>query len=195
MTAPDSLRNVFEWDDLLICPLTTEDVAELPLDFCTDDDLNDFFKSDCLIYERGLWVKNYKVLYKESHVVLGLVSLLNDTLRFQAKAQKRKFTPHLKNWMESHPAMKVGRFAIRKELSGKGIGSKALNLLKAFFLDANRTGCRFLTVDAYNHPQVIAFYQRNGFVPIRTEAALASEDARTVSMFFPLFTLFETPAT
>ncbi|VAW70858.1 hypothetical protein MNBD_GAMMA10-395, partial [hydrothermal vent metagenome] len=27
----------------------------------------------------------------------------------------------------------------------------------------NKTGCRFIVVDAYNKPEVIRFYKRNGF--------------------------------
>lgn len=41
----------------MIAPLSSEDVESLPADFSSDPDLNEFFKADCLAYERGLWVK------------------------------------------------------------------------------------------------------------------------------------------
>jgi GNAT superfamily N-acetyltransferase len=185
-------RNIFAWDDLVIHPLLQEDVESLPCDFSSDPDLKEFFKSDSLVYERGLWVKNYKILLKDhEETILGLVSLLNDALRFQATGQKRRYAHHLKNYMEAHPAMKVGRLAIRKELGRAGIGSKLLNLLKAFFLNENRTGCRFITVDAYNRPDVIAFYRKNGFVQIKVPDSSEAEVPTTVSMFFPLIELLE----
>jgi GNAT superfamily N-acetyltransferase len=188
-------RNIFAWNDMVIHPLTPEDVESLPSDFSSDPDLNEFFKIDSLVYERGLWVKNYKILLKgQEETILGLVSLLNDALRFQATGQKRRYTHHLKNFMEAHPAMKVGRLAIRKELGRAGIGSKVLNLLKAFFLNENRTGCRFITVDAYNRPDVIAFYRKNGFVQIKVPDSSEAEVPATVSMFFPLIELLEMPS-
>lgn len=183
-------RNVFALGDLVIAPLSSEDVESLPDDFSSDRDLNEFFKADCLAYERGLWVKNYKVLLRDQNEpILGLVSLLNDALRFETRGQKRKYTHYQKNYLEAHPAVKVGRLAVRKELENAGIGSKVLILLKAFFLTENRTGCRFITGDAYNRPEVIRFYQKNGFIQIKATGSPEGEAPATVSMFFPLFEL------
>jgi hypothetical protein len=44
------------------------------------------------------------------------------------------------------------------------VGRQILNFIKLWFLDDdNKTGCRFLVVDAYNKPEVLSFYERNGF--------------------------------
>lgn len=44
------------------------------------------------------------------------------------------------------------------------IGSEALQFIKGwFFSSSNKTGCRFVIVDAVNEPQVIAFYEKNDF--------------------------------
>lgn len=44
------------------------------------------------------------------------------------------------------------------------IGSDVLELIKYWFFDSNnKTGCRFVIVDAYNAPGTKAFYERNGF--------------------------------
>jgi len=50
------------------------------------------------------------------------------------------------------------------------------------FLRDNRTGCRFMTVDAYNNPQVINFYQKNGFAFLSE----ADQKKETRSMYFDL---------
>lgn len=44
------------------------------------------------------------------------------------------------------------------------IGRQIVNFIKLWFLDDdNKTGCRFLVVDAYNKSEVLSFYERNGF--------------------------------
>lgn len=30
----------------------------------------------------------------------------------------------------------------------------------------NKTGCRFIVVDAYNEEKVLRYYEKNGFVPL-----------------------------
>ncbi|MGL5561686.1 MAG: hypothetical protein ACRDCN_03560, partial [Tannerellaceae bacterium] len=42
-------------------------------------------------------------------------------------------------------------------------GKELLNYIKQLFITQNRTGCRFLTVDAYNNPRTLAFYKREDF--------------------------------
>jgi hypothetical protein len=36
-------------------------------------------------------------------------------------------------------------------------------MIKKLFLTDNRTGCRLVTVDAYNDPEVLDFYLKNEF--------------------------------
>ena len=49
-------------------------------------------------------------------------------------------------------------------LLGGGIGSEALDFVKGwFYSSSNKTGCRFVIVDAVNDPQVLSFYEKNGF--------------------------------
>ena len=39
-----------------------------------------------------------------------------------------------------------------------------MDFIKAWFIDdANKTGCRFIVVDAYNEAIPISYYQKNGF--------------------------------
>ncbi|MCS2517629.1 hypothetical protein NXW37_29000 [Bacteroides thetaiotaomicron] len=48
--------------------------------------------------------------------------------------------------------------------AGKHIGDEILSFIKGWFIDPlNKTGCRYIIVDASNHQKVIDFYQRNGF--------------------------------
>ncbi|MBR0323967.1 MAG: GNAT family N-acetyltransferase, partial [Bacteroidales bacterium] len=50
---------------------------------------------------------------------------------------------------------------------GKGIGSILLYFIKSYFLEDNKSGCRFITVDAYH--DAIPFYQNNDFQFLRKD--------------------------
>ena len=61
-------------------------------------------------------------------------------------------------------------------------GSLMIEIVKKIFTTNNRTGCRYLTVDAYNSPRVISFYQQNDFDFLHNKDA----DDDTRIMFFDL---------
>ena len=61
------------------------------------------------------------------------------------------------------PAVKIGRLGVSGEYQRKGVGTILINLGKQIFTTRNRTGCRFITVDAYNDPAVMGFYENNDF--------------------------------
>jgi GNAT superfamily N-acetyltransferase len=65
---------------------------------------------------------------------------------------------------------------------GLGIGSEILDYIKSWFTDGNKTGCRFIIVDAYNNEKTIKFYKKNGF-----SFLLSSDELQeTRLMFFDL---------
>lgn len=68
--------------------------------------------------------------------------------------------------MRSYPAVLIGRLGVSVEFQGKGLhlGNQLMDFIKLWFLHPNnKTGCRFIVVDAYNTPKTIAYYQCNGF--------------------------------
>lgn len=79
-----------------------------------------------------------------------------------------------------YPAVKIGRLAVNKDYSNYGLGSDILAFLKILFTSGNRTGCRFITVDAYR--AALPFYERNGF-SFLTEK---DQNENTRLMFFDL---------
>jgi len=60
-----------------------------------------------------------------------------------------------------------------------------LDFIKRYFTIDNKTGCRFITVDAY--AAAIPFYLHNGFVPLNEEDA----DEPTRLLYFDLNDLDE----
>jgi len=115
--------------------------------------------------------------------------VLNDSIR-QGDTTKSKLKkilraiPHEKRGYKSHPAVKVGRLAVNSQYQRKGIGSELMDYIKGYFLDNNKTGCRFITVDAVNNPRTVNFYLRNGFDFLTSKDE--GEDNRL--MFFDLIT-------
>jgi ribosomal protein S18 acetylase RimI-like enzyme len=90
--------------------------------------------------------------------------------------------PHEKRGYPSYPAVKIGRLGVLKKYQCQDIGTSLVNMTKDMFLTNNRTGCRFLTVDATNKEPVIKFYKKNGFDFLWEE----DRDKATRIMFFDL---------
>ena len=61
------------------------------------------------------------------------------------------------------PAVLIGRLATNKAFAGKGFGSAVMYFIKTWFRFNNKTGCRFLIVDAYNNEATLHYYLKNGF--------------------------------
>jgi hypothetical protein len=76
------------------------------------------------------------------------------------------------DWQESpvgkrdliYPAVLIGRLGVNNSFKKMHVGSELLDYIKQWFVDPdNKTGCRYLVVDAYNRPVPLAFYEANGF--------------------------------
>jgi GNAT superfamily N-acetyltransferase len=53
---------------------------------------------------------------------------------------------------------------VDREFQGHNIGGQLLDFIKAWFIDEhNKTGCRFIIVDAYNETAVLSYYLKNQF--------------------------------
>ena len=63
-----------------------------------------------------------------------------------------------------YPAVKIGRFGVNKKFRGNGQhwGSNTLNFIKKWMITDNKTGCCFITVDAY--ATAVEFYMKNDFL-------------------------------
>ena len=157
-------------DNCSLCELA--DPTELQGFSCGDRDLDDFFSNDCFNYAIQLLGKSF--CYKvddEPHSVVGAFTLSNASIRVDdlPNARRKKIEsdiPHVKA-LKDYPAVLVGRLAVSDHYRHMHVGSDVLEFIKYWFIDPNnKTGCRFVTVDAYNSPDTIAFYQSNGFKPV-----------------------------
>lgn len=160
---------------------------------CGKSDLTEFFLNDSKAHSQELLAVTY-ALESETETV-AYFSVLNDSIRkgdtsnTRLKEKILKWISSKKRGYKSHPAVKVGRFAVSIKYQGQKIGSQLMDYLKGYFIDKNKTGCRFITVDADNEERVIKFYKNNGFDFLTNTDE--SEERRI--MYFDLITLTQSP--
>lgn len=162
----------------------TQDYIFKPFD-CGDTDLNEFLLKDSKVYLQKLLAVTY-ALETETGIVC-FFSLLNDRITKEESTsgnQWRKLfrKPNGKDF-SSFPAMKIGRLGVSQSFKAQGIGTIILDYIKELFITNNRTGCRYITVDAYRAS--LPFYEKNGFKYLTTK----DEDQDTRLMYFDLMTL------
>lgn len=152
---------------------------------CGDADLDDFILNEAPFYRDALLAVSY--VMEQDDKPIAYFSLANDRVSiqdFETNTGFNRFRRHRfvnGKRIKSYPAVKVGRFAVSNSVRGEGIGSMLLDFIKAYFIIDNKTGCRFVTVDAYR--SAISFYEKNGFLPLQEED---DENTPTRLMFFDL---------
>jgi len=147
---------------------------------CADEDLNEFFAIDSMAYGKQLLSVTY--VLKNRQKVSAFFSVSNDSIKTKVLPRSTlKKIPRQKRH-PSMPAVKVGRLAVSHDIKRTGIGTSILDFLKVWFTNENKTGCRFIIVDAY--VKAANFYERNGF------KFLSSSDLnqKTRLMYFDLIT-------
>ena len=181
----------------------TQEVASYCAPFsCEDKDLDEFFAKDAFFYDSELLGKTYAwVDAEDTQQILGLITLANDSVKSQfiaksAKNRLQRSVPNAKRGI-NFPAVLIGRLGVSSLFRGKGfnIGSQILDFVKDWFRsETNKTGCRFIVVDAYNNERTLHFYEKNGFKLLyRTEEEerlflelTPEESLETRFMFFDL---------
>lgn len=132
---------------------------------CSDSDLDEFLLNDSKNYLRQLLSVTYLIEYEG--VTIAFFSVLNDKISIQDFESNRKFKRIFQDLMpagkryKSYPAVKIGRFAVHAAYQNQRFGSTLLDYIKGLFIVNNKTGCQYITVDAYS--QSLKFYENNGF--------------------------------
>ena len=139
---------------------------------CGDEDLNDFILNQSSFFNSEKLSVNYALKSIENESVLAFFSLSNDKISindFNSKNKYNRFSKRFNNHkrLKSYPAVKIGRLGVANSMKGKNIGSAIMNYIKSYFTFDNKSGCRFITVDAYC--DAIPFYKKNGFIPLNDD--------------------------
>ena len=196
---PTETRNKISSTEFVLARLeTNEEFCNACLGFdCGKDDLNEFFREDAFEHKLLLLAETYyfqpiKATEEKLFFPVAFISFLNDHIsltRDERKSSKKslwknlkKSVPHRFRGYSTYPAVKIGRLGVNKKYHRSHIGTHLLNMTKEYFLTHNKTGCRFITVDAYNDIATISFYKRNGFQFLWEQ----DSSAQTRIMYFDL---------
>lgn len=132
---------------------------------CGDSDLNEFFLKDSLNYQKELLAVTY--ILENTDETVAFFSIFNDKITILDTDTKSKWKRLIQKAMptgkrmKSYPAMKIGRLGVSEKYKGQNYGTTILDYLKNLFINNNRTGCKFITVDAYD--QSLGFYEKSKF--------------------------------
>jgi GNAT superfamily N-acetyltransferase len=143
------------------------DTALTPFD-CDNSELNGFLFEDAKTHLNERIAVTY--LYMDKGKIMAYWCYLNDKVTVGDIGNDDAFFKRIgmlfgkeikTKEYKSFPAVKIGRLAVSKEYNGKGLGSDILRFTKQLFVYRNRTGCRFITVDAF--ADSVGFYEKNDF--------------------------------
>ena len=149
--------------------LTDDTLAACQPFSCGNEDLDDFFAHDATRYAHFLMGKTYCFrLNSDPSKIVCAFTISNDSIRIydlpRGRRDYMKSLTHHEKPLRRYPGVLIGRLGVSCDYAGQGIGSEALQFVKGwFFSSSNKTGCRFVIVDAVNEPQVITFYEKNDF--------------------------------
>lgn len=141
---------------------------------CGENDLDDFFLNDADLYADELLGKTYCWVTTEApHRIVALFTLANDSIKTKLipSNAKNRLQRNIVNPKRgrSYPAVLIGRLGVNREFQGlpSHIGRQLMAFIKDWFRhEDNKTGCRFIVVDAYNEDKVLTYYDKNGFVTL-----------------------------
>ena len=129
-----------------------------PVFDCDDDDLNEYFHVDSIKACEELIAVTY-VIYDDAGRAVAYYCVSNDAIRSDLTSNTmfkriRNLISTPEKRYRSMPAVKIGRFAVIKDEQRSGLGSELMSGIKYDFVTGNKTGCRFIIVDAYNATKV-----------------------------------------
>ena len=151
--------------------ILTQDVLDTSYPFTcgNDEDMDEFFRDDAVDYTYFKMGKSYCFrLDADPKQIIACFTVSNDSLRIYDLPSSRKKAmwdiTNREKMLSRYPGVLIGRLAVNIDYARRGIGSQILDFIKMWFdVPDNKTACRFVIVDAKNEPEVLTFYQKNGF--------------------------------
>lgn len=131
----------------------------------------DFLYSDALEYQSLFISQTYLLIEKDSRNIIAYVSFAADTVALNPKEKKRAGLENIPFLFL--PALKITKIAVNKKASEKyrHTGSFLIRFActKAFKVNDGFMACRLVSVDAdiEHNPDVLNFYSKNGFLPLK----------------------------
>ena len=150
--------------------LMTEELVSscYPYSCTKDEQIDKFFHHEFSDYEYQLLGKSYCFVSKEEPKIAAAFTVANSSVRVDdmPKSKRNKLNRKIpfSKQRSQYPAVLIAQLAVFDGFEGMHLGNEVLDAIKAWFIDPlNKTGCRYVVVDAVNNPKVLKFYQDNGF--------------------------------
>lgn len=155
--------------DCKVCRLTPDLMkACLPFSCEKEPNIDTFFHSEYDDYNHQLLGKTYCFVSEKNQEIAGAFTVANSSIKMDfIPKKKRNFLnrkiPNEKR-RSQYPAVLVAQLAVFDGFHGQNFGTELMDFIKAWFIDPlNKTGCRYIVVDAINKPRVLQYYRDNGF--------------------------------
>lgn len=126
--------------------------------FTCDPRLESYFRNDAKDTETELIAKTYFLHSTSISEPLVGFSISNNVINANIDLD---MGIHYNTRYKTYPAVLIGRLATHTKYTGCGHGKLVLDLIKNWFITNNKTGCRFIVVDARS--EAVGFYVRSGF--------------------------------
>ena len=145
-----------------------EQELDIELFDCGREDINDFFRSDASDYQNELFGKTYFFCLPDNPKrVVAAFTVANASIFTKhlpnSRRKKIGYEVHHEKGLINYPAVLLGRLGVDKSFKGNHIGTQIIEFVAGWFTsDENFSGCRHLIVDAYNEPDLLDFYRKNG---------------------------------
>jgi GNAT superfamily N-acetyltransferase len=137
---------------------------------CGDEDLNDFFNREALLYKRQMLAETRFFRHKSSGTTVCAFSISASSIKTTglpgSRGKKVKELVPREKSLKAYPGMLIGRLGVASKFNGQGIGSQLIDFIKDYCIVSFPDNVRYLLVDAYNEPAVINFYQKNDFTTV-----------------------------
>lgn len=131
----------------------------------------DFLYQDALNYQSLFISQTFLLIEKSTRKIAAYISLVADTVALKP-SEKKKAGLHGIPFLFL-PALKIAKLAVSSyaERKFKHIGSYLIKFAcaKAFKVNESFMACRLVSVDAdiEHNPDVLEFYSKNGFSPLK----------------------------
>lgn len=154
--------------------ILTDDVLNecYPFSCGQDDDMDEFFRVDALEYARFRMGKSYCFrLISDPKQIVCCFTLSSDSIRIYDLPTSRKNRmwgiTNREKMLSHYPGVLIGRLAVDEKFARQGVGSQLLLFIRQWIMeDDAKMANRLAIVDAVNKPEVLHFYEKNGFTPL-----------------------------
>lgn len=135
---------------------------------CGRLEVNEFFSRQAQAYQDELFGKTYFFVNPDNprEVIAGFTvanaSIFTKHLG-NSRQKKIGYEVHHEKGLINYPAVLLAQLGVDIKYKGNRLGEQIIEFVEDWFTsDNNKSGCRHLIVDAYNEPELLDYYRRNG---------------------------------